>query len=64
MRNVNLLLKKDFKSAGLLTETSFFLYSGDRPKMAKESNQDVQSTSARVAKDASKKVAKAEVNLN
>ena len=32
--------------------------------MAKESNQDVQSTSARVAKDTSKKVAKAEVNLN
>ena len=32
--------------------------------MAKESKQDVESISARVTKHASKKVAKAEVNLN
>ena len=32
--------------------------------MAKESKQEVESINARVAKHASKKVAKAEVNLN
>ena len=42
IRNVSLLLKKDFKSAGLLIETFFFLYFRDRPKTAKESKREVE----------------------
>ena len=40
-RNVNLLLRKDFKSVELLTETSFFLYFRDPPKYGKEKKGDV-----------------------
>ena len=36
IRNVNLLFKQDFRSAELLTKTSFSLYFRDLPKMAKE----------------------------
>ena len=36
LRNLNLLFKKDFKCAELLTKASFSLYFRDRPKMAKE----------------------------
>ena len=32
MRNVNLLFKKGFKSAKLLTKTAFSIYFRDRPK--------------------------------
>ena len=35
----NSLFKKDFKSAELLTKTSFFLYFRDRPKMTKEAKE-------------------------
>ena len=35
----NPLFKKGFKSAELLTETSFFLYFRDRPKMMKEAKE-------------------------
>ena len=35
----NPLFKKDFKSAELLTKTSFFLYFRDRPKMTKEAKE-------------------------
>ena len=31
IRNVDLLFKKDFESAKLLTKTSFFFYFRDRP---------------------------------
>ena len=32
LRNVNILFKKNFKSAELLTKASFFLYVRERPK--------------------------------
>ena len=35
----NPLFKKNFKSAELLTKTSFFLYFRDRPKMTKEAKE-------------------------
>ena len=38
-RNVNLLFKKDFKIAELLTKTSFFLYLRDRPKYGEGNKQ-------------------------
>ena len=39
IRNVNLLFKKDFKIAELLTKTSFFLYFRDRPKNGEGNKQ-------------------------
>ena len=36
IRNVNLPLKKDFKFAELLNETSFFFYFRDRPENGEE----------------------------
>ena len=36
---LNPLFKKDFKSAKLLTKTSFFLYFRDGPKMTKEAKE-------------------------
>ena len=39
IRNVNLLFKKDFKIAELLTKTSFFLYFRDCPKNAEGNKQ-------------------------
>ena len=62
--NVNLLFKNDFKSAELLTKTSIFFYFRGWPKIGEWSKGDVKSISTRVTKDASKRVAKAEVNLN
>ena len=38
----------DFKSAELLTETSFFLYFRDRPKNREENKGEVESICARV----------------
>ena len=64
LRNVNLLFKKDFKSAELLSKTSFFLYFRDRPINGEGNKGEVESICARVTKHASKKVAKAEVNWN
>ena len=65
IRNVNLPLKNDFKFAELLTKTSFFLFIRDCQKMTKKTNQaDVESIYAKVTKHVSKKVAKAEANLN
>ena len=64
IKNVNLQFKKDFKSAELLTKTSFFLYSRDRPQNGERNKGDVESIRARVTKHASKYVAKAEINLN
>ena len=61
---VNLLFKKDFKRAELLTKTSFFLYFRDHPKNGDGSKEDVESISTRVTKHVSEKVTKAEVNLN
>ena len=55
---------KKCKTAELLTKTSFFYNLGTILKMAKEKHKgDVESICARVTKHASKKVAKAEVNL-
>ena len=59
----DLQFKKDFKSAELLAKTSFFLYFRDRPQMTKEA-KNVECISARLTKHGSKKVAKAEVDLN
>ena len=39
IRNVNLLFKKDFKIAELLTKTSFFCYFRDRPKNGEGNKQ-------------------------
>ena len=39
LRNVNLLFKKNFKSAELLTKTSFFLYFRDCHKNGKGNKQ-------------------------
>ena len=39
LRNVNLLLKKNFKSAELLTKGSFFLYIRDSPKYGEGNKQ-------------------------
>ena len=65
MRNLNLPFKKDFKSVKPLTKLSFTFTLGLALKMAKETNKgDVKSTCARVKKHASKKMAKAAVNLN
>ena len=64
-RNVNLLFKKDFKVVEVLTKTSFFFTLETVLKMAKETNKgDFGSTCAKAAKHTSKKVAKAEVDLN
>ena len=64
MRNVNLPFKKDFKFAELLTKTSFsFTYRG-RPENGEGNKGDVESICSKVTKLASKKVAKAEANLN
>ena len=63
-KNVNIQFKKDFKSAQLLTKTSFFLYFSNRSKNGEGNKGDVESIYARVTKHASKCVAKAEVNLN
>ena len=49
-RNVNLLFKKDFKIAELLTKTSFFLYFRDRPKNGERNKGDVESICAKVTK--------------
>ena len=62
--NVNLLFRKDFKSAQLLTKTSFFIYFRDHPKNGEGNKGDFKSTCARVIKYTSIKVAKAVVNLN
>ena len=62
--NVNLLFKKDFKSAQLLTKASFFIYFRDHPKNGEGNKGDFKSTCARVIKYTSIKVAKAVVNLN
>ena len=50
IRNVNLLFKKNFKSAELLTKTSFFLYFRDRPKNDEGNKEDVESICPRVTK--------------
>ena len=60
IRNVNLPFKKDFKFAELLTKTSFFVYFRDRPENGEGNKGNVE----KVTKHASKKVAKAEANLN
>ena len=62
--NVNLLFKKNFKSAQLLTKASFFIYFRDHPKNGEGNKGDFKSTCARVIKYTSIKVAKAVVNLN
>ena len=64
MKNVNLLFKKDFKSAELLTKTSFFLYFRERPKNGEGNQGDAESISAKVTKHALRKVAKAEIKRN
>ena len=64
MKNLNLLFKKDFKSAELLTKTSFFLYFRDRPKNGEENQGDAESISAKVTKHALRKVANAEIKRN
>ena len=65
IRNVNFPFKKDFKFAELFTKTSFFFTLETVLKMAKETNKrDVESICAKLTKHASKKVAKAEANLN
>ena len=64
MRNVNLPFKKDFKFAELLTKRSLFVYFRDRSENGEVSKGDVESICAKVTKHASKKVAKAEANLN
>ena len=65
IRNVNLPLKKDFKFTELLTKTSLSFTLETVLKMAKEINWgDVESIYAKATKHASKKVAKAEINLN
>ena len=51
LRNVNLLFKKNSKSAEFLTKASFFLYFRDRPKMVRETSRgDVESIRAKVTK--------------
>ena len=65
IKNVDLPFKKDFKFAELLTKHSFSFTLETVLKMAKETNKgDVERMCARVTKHASKKAAKAEVNLN
>ena len=64
IRNVNLLFKKDFKFAELLTKTSFFAYFRDSPENGEWNKVDVESICAKVTKHVSKKVAKADANLN
>ena len=59
----NLLFKKDFKSAEILTKTSFFLYVRNRSKNGGRIKWEVESICARVTKHASMKVMKAEVNM-
>ena len=61
IRNGNLLFKKDLKIAELYTKTSFFLYFRGR---SKNDISIIKSVCARVTKHASKKVAKAETDLN
>ena len=63
-KNINLQLKRDFKSAEFPTKTSFFFYFRDRPKNGEGNKGGVESICTRVTKNASKYVAKAEVNLN
>ena len=64
IRNVNLPFKKDFKFAEILAKTYFFVYFRDRPENGEGDKGDVESTCSKVTKHASKKVAKAEANLN
>ena len=64
IRNVNLLFKKDFKFAELLTKPSFFAYFRDIPENGEWNKVDVESICAKVTKHVSKKVAKADANLN
>ena len=64
IRNVNLPFKKDFKFAELLTKTYFFVYFRHGPENDEGSKGDVESICAKVTKHASKKVTKAEANLN
>ena len=54
----------DFKFAELLTKTSFFVYFRDRHENGEENKGGVESICAKVTKHASKKVVKAEANLN
>ena len=62
IRNENLSYsKRILKFQNYLQKTSFFLYFRRRPKNGKG---DVETICARVTKPASKKVAKAEVDLN
>ena len=57
IRNVNLLFKKDFKIAELLTKTSLFFTWETVLKMAKETNKrDVKSFCAKVTKHIKKMV--------
>ena len=42
LRNVNLLVKKNFKSAELLNKASFFLYFRDRPKNGEDNKQRIR----------------------
>ena len=65
IRNVNIQFKKDFYFQNYLSKHIFSFTSEIVLKMAKEINKgDVESICAKVTKHASKKVAKAEVNLN
>ena len=65
IRNVNLPFKKDFKFAELLTKTSFFLYFRNRPKNGEGNKlRRRRKYMSKSNKHASKKVAKAEANLN
>ena len=64
IRNVNLLFKKDFKFAELLTKPSFFAYFRDIPENGEWNKVDVERICAKVTKHVSKKVAKADANLN
>ena len=65
LRNVNLLFKKNFNSAELLTKVSNFFYFRDRPKNGEWKNKgDVKSIRVKVTINTTKKVAKAAVDLN
>ena len=61
MINVTLQFRKDFKSAKLLTKTSFFLYFSNRPKSDEGIKGDNESICTRLAKHVSKYVAKSEL---
>ena len=65
IRNVNLPFKKDFKFAELPSRHPFSFTLEIALKITKETNKgDVESICAKVTKHASKKVAKAEADLN